>query len=303
MGIVLLPGGYIDPDSLTLEVTLHREVELAPLTGQEEELLAQGQSQDIPELVTIVLQRCIRRLGSFNSISIELVRRLLIADRQYLLLKLRQLTLGDNLDASLFCPWSDCGQKIMVSFSVEDVPVVAIANPKAIHQMQLSPAAALVTEAGESHRDIYFRLPNGGDQECLASIVVQNEAQAQLLLLQRCIQRIGSFESPDAQIIGLLSPQARLEIEQHMEAICPKVELMMESTCPECGRDYAAPFDIQSFFLKELQTQQNLLYREVHYLAFHYHWSEQEIMAMSRQKRRKYIEILSSEIERLNYVI
>jgi hypothetical protein len=44
----------------------------------------------------------------------------------------------------------------------------------------------------------------------------------------------------------------------------------------------------------------DMLYREIHYLAYHYHWSEREIMDMTRDKRRKYIEVLADEIERLN---
>jgi hypothetical protein len=43
-----------------------------------------------------------------------------------------------------------------------------------------------------------------------------------------------------------------------------------------------------------------MLYRQVHYLAYHYHWSEHEILEMPRDKRLAYIEILADEIERLN---
>ena len=85
-----------------------------------------------------------------------------------------------------------------------------------------------------------------------------------------------------------------------MERLAPKVELNMEATCPECGRAFVAPFDVQRFFFGELRTDSDLLYREVHYLAYHYHWSEREIMEMTRDKRRKYIEVLADEIERLN---
>ena len=42
------------------------------------------------------------------------------------------------------------------------------------------------------------------------------------------------------------------------------------------------------------------LYREVHYLAYHYHWSESEIMAMTRDKRHTYIDVLADEIDGLN---
>lgn len=34
------------------------------------------------------------------------------------------------------------------------------------------------------------------------------------------------------------------------------------------------------------------LYKEVHHLAFHYHWAEAEILAMSRAKRRRYLALL-----------
>ena len=38
----------------------------------------------------------------------------------------------------------------------------------------------------------------------------------------------------------------------------------------------------------------------MHYLAYHYHWSEGEIMAMTRDKRRTYIDVLADAIEVLN---
>ena len=53
-----LPGGYWDPAG-----RLHREFELAVLTGREEELLAQARRRETASLVTTVLSRCVRRLG------------------------------------------------------------------------------------------------------------------------------------------------------------------------------------------------------------------------------------------------
>lgn len=294
---VILPGGYAENHSV-----LHREVELMPLTGREEELLGEYRSSKLISLITDVLQRCIHRIGTISPVSQGIIRNLLIADRQYLLLKLRELTLGDTIQASIFCPWSDCGKKIMVSFLTEDIPVVESSNKGPTYKMELSEEATFIDDSGESYRQVGFRLPNGSDQEMLSSIVVQDEKRAQTLLLQRCIQTIGSLKNIDEKVVSQLSPLAQLEIEQKMEALAPKLELTMESTCPECGREYSTPFDIQSFFLSELSINRDLLYREVHYLAFHYHWSEREIMDMPRQKRRTYIEVLSSEIEKLNNV-
>ena len=85
-----------------------------------------------------------------------------------------------------------------------------------------------------------------------------------------------------------------------MERVAPRVELNMDAGCAECGRAFLVPFDLQRFFFGELRTDSDLLYREVHYLAYHYHWSEREIMAMPRDKRHTYIDVLADEIERLN---
>lgn len=293
--IVFLPGGYVDCSG-----NVHREVEITPLTGREEELLAMQQRQEVASLVTTVLQRCVQRIGTVSPITEDVIRNLLVADRQYLLLKLRELTLGDCVRATICCPWPGCGQKMMVSFTLSDIPVTESTDKEPVYRMNLSPDAAFVSDQGESSREVTFRLPNGGDQELISPLLVQNEAQALTLLLQRCLHSIGSLQQPAQAVVERLSPLARMEIEQQMEAVAPKVELTMESKCPECDRDYAVPFDIQHFFFGELRTSRDLLYREVHYLAYHYHWSEGEIMDMPRQKRRTYIEILAEEIERLN---
>jgi hypothetical protein len=41
------------------------------------------------------------------------------------------------------------------------------------------------------------------------------------------------------------------------------------------------------------------LYEEVHHLAFHYHWTEREILELPRTKRRRYLAILASKLEHL----
>ena len=288
-----LPGGFVDGAGL-----LHREFELAALTGQDEELLARAPRKESAYLVTTVLSRCVSRLGNIHPLNEALTRQLLVADRQYLLLKLRQMTFGDRVHADLFCPWPDCGKRVSIDFNVDDVPVQASTDKGPLYHITLSPAAA--GETDPTDREIHFRLPNGADQELISPLLMENEAKALSLLLARCIQRIGQSVLTDESQIEAFSPLARKEIETEMERLAPQVELDMEMSCPECGRLFVAPFDLQSFFFGELRAGGDRLYREVHYLAYHYHWSEREIMDMTVEKRRKYIDVLADEIERLN---
>jgi hypothetical protein len=39
------------------------------------------------------------------------------------------------------------------------------------------------------------------------------------------------------------------------------------------------------------------LYEEVHHLAYHYHWTERDILELPRSKRRRYLALLASKLE------
>ena len=183
---------------------------------------------------------------------------------------------------------------------MNDIPIKESEDKGSTYKTELSCEAAFLGDHGEAYTEITFRLPNGGDQEVVSPLIFENEARALTMLLGRCIQDIGPLKNPGEGIISRLSPVARMEIEKRMDAVAPKVDLTMGATCPECGREFSVPFDLQDFFFGELRTSRDLLYREVHYLAYHYKWSEREIMEMPRAKRHKYIEVLADEIERLN---
>ncbi|MCP4664133.1 MAG: hypothetical protein GY856_52785 [bacterium] len=290
----MLPGGYVDE---TGEV--HRRAELAPLSGREEELLAGADRLRGAELVTGILSRCVRRLG-IRPVSEEAARQLLVADRQYLLLMLRRITFGDRIEMTIVCPQDECGEKIDLNFSVDDVPVKESQDKGPIYAVELSPAAAVVAEDGTQYREVRFRLPTGGDQEILSPRFIDDEAEAVTALLRRSICAIGPREDPGEELVAGLSPLAQAEIERRMEAVAPAVELEMAAHCPQCERPFAVPFDLQEYVLGEFRTSRELLYREVHYLAYHYHWSEREILEMPREKRRHYIGVLADEIERMN---
>jgi hypothetical protein len=293
VSVGVLPGGYWDAAG-----GLHRDFELAALTGREEELLVQASGLKTASMVTQVLTRCLRRLGTFRPVPAEVVRCLLVADRQHLLLRLRQETFGAIVRANLICPWRDCGERMSMEFTIDDLPVEESPDPAPLYTMTLSTQAT--ANSGNRDREITFRLPNGGDQEELSHELADNEAHALNRLLARCIQRVGSAAQPDEEYVSALSPLARAEIEQRMVQVAPKVEQTMEVSCVACGRLIMAPLDIHGFFFGDLRADASLLYQEVHYLAFHYHWSEREIMAMTREKRRTYIEVLADAIEGLN---
>ena len=294
----ILPGGYVD-----VEGNLHRKIDVVPLSGREEELLASSCNSETASLVTTVLSRCVRRIGNISPVSEQVARNLLVADRQYLLLKLREVTFGDRVSASILCPWPDCGKRVSIAFSVADIPFVESQEKGPLFKRTMSPEAAPPGEDSLMSREIIFRLPSGEDQEVVSPLLSQNEAMALTTLLSRCVIQIGDMDHPGPEAMANLPSLTRMEIERHMESTAPKIQMEMDAGCPECGRQFIIPFDPQAIFFGDLRISKDLLLREIHYLAFHYHWSEREIMEMTREKRRGYIEVLADEIERFNNAV
>lgn len=284
-----LPGGYIDETG-----QIHKEVKLVPLSGREEELLVNTAERGGAAQVSTILSRCVKHIGTIDTVSEDLIRQLLVGDRQYLMLKLREFTFGERVQATVTCPWPGCDTDVDVNFNISDIPIKDANLTSLIHKCELSDIPDKETYT------VRFRLPNGDDQESLSKLMTENNALASSNLLWRCIQSIGETVTPSLDQVRDLSSQARNQIEQQMQNLAPDMELNMEAVCPECDRSFTIPFDLQEFFFGELKTSRELLRREIHYLAYHYHWSEQEILSMTRDKRHEYIEVLADEIERLN---
>ena len=99
---IRLPGGWWDPAG-----RLQRDAVLTPLTGRDEEQLTQLGGREPAAQVTQVLGRCVRRLGDLSPVPAGVIRQLLVADRDYLLLRLRQATFGDRIRESKIPSFDD----------------------------------------------------------------------------------------------------------------------------------------------------------------------------------------------------
>ncbi len=281
-----LPGGYRDAEG-----HLHREVALRPITGHEEELLANCSGLiTIPGLVTQLIAHCVQRLGPFELLPLELARRLLVADRDFLLLKLRQLTFGNLVQAVLVCP--ACRQKMDMDFDIDQVPVV-VRDPPLRATLELSPPAGVTSLSPGVYHQVEFRLPDGEDLEYLAGLAQPTAEEAAKFLLERCLVRLDEIQPVDRSLVSGLNARARQEIEARMEAVAPGVDLEMEIHCPECNHTFSQDFDFAPFFLEEIKLRRDQLYREVHVLAVNYHWPESEILALTRSKRRLYLDLIA----------
>jgi hypothetical protein len=262
--------------ALTLPVGVpHPEAELRPLTGEDEAwFLELGRSLLPAQRATLLLARCLVRLGPVSPVPAEAVRSLTVGDREALLLHLRRLTLGETIPCVLRCPDPACGEKMDLDLEVSDLLAPPVAGAQEWH------------EAVFDGRRVRFRLPTGADQEEAAGLARTDLEAAVGLLLRRCI---------DEPVESL--PEAVAErLPDLLSELDPQAELTLELTCPVCGHRFSTVFDAGGHVAQELLSQGLRLYREIHLLAFHYHWSERDILALPGRKRRLYLDLLGEAL-------
>jgi hypothetical protein len=246
------------------------QAELRPLTGHEEAWLARQRAAPSALTTSRLLAACLVGLDG-AVVSDHLVRQLLVGDRDYLILALRRLTLGDRFQGVLPCP--ACDARMDIGFSADEIPIERRPQPVIEHTLEVGPPA-------EPARTIRFRLPTGGDQEAVLGLDLPAAVDD---LLQRCIVDDGG---------ATLSAADREAIAAAMDRLAPQVDLELELTCPECGHGFEAPFDLTTFFFHEMAIDGAQLLQETHALALAYHWSERDILSLARDRRRAYLSLL-----------
>ena len=210
-GVCDLPGGLVLDDGRRLD-----RAELRPLTGREEEWVTQHAATASAHLVTKLLSACFVRLDD-HAVNSEMIAKLLAGDRDYLILQLRRMTLGDQFAAVFSCP--ACGRAMDVEFLAQDISI----EPRPQN-------AAIYTWHG-AERFINYRLPNGADQEAIADLAPSEAVEA---LFARCLVFDGGTP---------LSVEERAAVIAEMDRLAPQIDLELDLNCPECGHSFTTPFD------------------------------------------------------------
>ena len=71
----------------------------------------------------------------------------------------------------------------------------------------------------------------------------------------------------------------------------PLAHVMLDLTCAHCGAGWGRPFDIVRQVWAELTLSARRLLSDIHLLAYTYHWSEDQILAVPPARRRAYLDL------------
>ena len=111
-----LPKGYVDEKG-----QVHREVTLREITGADQEAMLNPQHRNNPaRMLTALLARVITRLGTLEGRQVDtsVTANMLKSDRDFLILKLKEIDSGPEMDIDVECP--DCGKKFKAMLDISD---------------------------------------------------------------------------------------------------------------------------------------------------------------------------------------
>lgn len=181
-----LPGGFLDDDG-----RVHHDVVVRELTGADEEALEaplkSSKKTNPYEMIEQTIMRATERVGNITDITEEVARRLLIGDRDYLVLAIRRATYGDYLEGIVRCPV--CGN--------DSDAVVDLRDDKDIAIKRLPEGNKRTFTVPLRNGSAEVRLATGDDQWALGEDLTRTLAEMNSIMLSRCVISINGVSLYD----------------------------------------------------------------------------------------------------------
>ena len=241
----VLPIGYADTAG-----QVRRRAVLRKMRGHEEALFYDS-SLSAGGLVTELIKGCMLRLEGVDAVTSEVVAGLYSADRNYLVVELRRITLGDQLQVSYTCP--SCGGETAVIEDLSTIGVRRLAGDVRPETIVLELEDGYEDRDGKVHRELRLRLPRGTDEEFVSRTAEQDPLRARDALVLRCIELFGTLrrealEAYGVKILRDLSMGDRRKIYAAFDTEAPGIDFRRTVHCEQCAQDFPAMLEASGFF-------------------------------------------------------
>jgi len=281
---------------------LIKKIQIRPLNGFDEEFLNTLEIENginvlpYPIKTNMLLNRVINIFDTNDpykkydeSEKLNILKKMTIGDRVYIILYLRKLTFGNTFQIDIPC--DSCRNLMSIDLSIDAIINNSLATQN--NRMDYEYVSNKKTDSNFFYKfkffnsEVIIRLLNGLDQENI-SLNNINETK----LLESCIVNLNSIGHEK-----LVDEAFRSKINSAFSDLDPLSDILLTLVCPSCNNVFKIPFIIEDFFFKEIRSRLNNLEVDVHWLAFNYHWTESEILSLPIPKRKRYLQLVRNTIE------
>lgn len=209
------------------------QASIREMTGTEEEILTNQRLIRNGDGINQVLKNCLVSLGETEKPGMSDVLDLLAGDRLFLLLKLRQVSLGDSLDIESQCTNPTCRQKIAVEVDLNEVEHTTYSQDR-----------EFTTTLPRSKSVITFTHLDGHKEKRLAALKDAGPTEAMLIRTKT----IGD-KPPNKKIMREMSLGDRNALRKAMQEVDAGPDTRVELECDACGQHQITRIEAEPAFL------------------------------------------------------
>lgn len=215
------------------ELPSGNEIELREMTGAEEELLTNQRLIRSGDAVNQVLANCILRIGDNDKPTLSDVMDMLSGDRLFTLVKLRQISLGDEVELELTCSNTACRAKTRVTVNLDDLSVMPYGEER-----------EFVFSLPASGAKVRFGYLDGQKEKRLAQIQEPSISSAMLI---RIVDIDG--KPPTKKALAEMSLRDRNALRSEMLSVDGGIDTTIECDCESCVTRIRTRLEAEPSFL------------------------------------------------------
>jgi hypothetical protein len=213
----------------------------------------------------------------------RMIAEMTIGDRVAILLHLRKISFGNVAQLETRC--LACQESIASDLDISEL----------VKHAQVQPEVEYYNIKFEEY-SVWARLPCGRDQGSIvqvedhASDATTSNLDHARQIVKMCVTR----SIPD--LPEDLPNDLVQKISTKLEVLDPLANISLNMICPFCSHSFKMPFFVEHFLFQEIMMRQQQLEQEIHWLAFYYHWNENEILSLPITRRKRYVELIADEL-------
>jgi hypothetical protein len=217
----------------TFELPSGIAIELKEMTGAEEELLTNQRLIRTGDAINQVLRNCFVRIDDKAEPSVIDVLDLLSGDRLFALVRLRQISLGDEVELELACSNSACRMTNYLTVNLEELEVTPYTEQREFD-----------FPLPGSKKTVRFGFLDGHKEKRLAGLREPNITSA---MLMRIIDIDG--KPPSKKILAEMSMRDRGALREEMARVDAGIDTAVEVECDGCGTRIRTRLEAEPAFL------------------------------------------------------
>jgi hypothetical protein len=227
---------------------IYKEFTFREMTGKDEEAVSRPEiRQNGSKAINVILERCVLSIGPYTRANTpadkwkRIVQSLLSPDQDYIIVKIREESVGGEIEVSHTCP--NCNNKMDSVIDLEELEVEPF-NGEWETPFELP--RGYKDKKGVVHREGVIRLPNGVDREILTPLASKNLSKANTLMLTRlCKFNDGYVITEDVMPDLVLKDREYLQSLLHDKFF--GVKTVIELTCTDCGHNFSGNLNTTNF--------------------------------------------------------